>query len=87
MLDFTGVDSSQTSLDFRSVPRHFSGNKPMLKAKTSEIRERKEWIEKLSAKDVQAIEDIAMNFWTSEVQHIEANKLSSLKNRLATKVI
>jgi len=71
MLDFAGVDSSRSSLDFSSTPRHFSGNKPMLKSKTSEIRERKDWIERLSPEDVRKIEDIAMDFWTSEVHTIK----------------
>ena len=66
ILDFAGVDSSGASLDFRSTPKHFSGNKRMLKAKTTEITERKGWMEQLSAQEIKIIEGIAGDFWEKE---------------------
>lgn len=72
LLNFAGIDSSRSSLDFKDAPRHFSGNKPMLKAKTNEIKERKEWMEKLSAKEINVIEQLTMDFWASESQNIES---------------
>jgi len=71
ILDFAGVDTSQASLDFRSTPKHFSGNKRMLKAKTTEITERKDWMEQLSEEQIKTIEGIAGDFWEKERRRIE----------------
>lgn len=76
ILDFAGVDKSQASLDFRSTSKHFSGNKRMLKAKTTEITERKDWLEQLSAQEIKTIEGIAGDFWEKERQRIERNEKS-----------
>lgn len=73
ILDFAGIDINGASLDFRNTPKHFSGNKPMLNAKTTEITERKEWKERLSAEQITTIERIAGDFWEKERKSIEQN--------------
>lgn len=62
LLEFTGLDTSKFSLDFRNEKRHIMGNYNMRLGKDNEIEERKEWRKELSEIEIKDIERIAGNY-------------------------
>ena len=62
LLEFTGLDPSKFSLDFRSKEQHIMGNYAMRLGKDTRIVERKDWQEKLSSRQIDIIEQMTRNY-------------------------
>ena len=63
--EFTGLDASQFSLDFRQPTQHIIGNSKMRRGEDQKITERKEWQEQLSVAQIATIEKL-----TKEYRHL-----------------
>jgi hypothetical protein len=62
ILDFVGLDARQFSLNFREQEQHIMGNFNMRLGKDSTIKERKDWLERLSSKEIQRIEQLTADY-------------------------
>jgi len=62
LLEFTGLDSSAFSLEFRQQPQHIMGNYSMRLGKDSTIEERKEWQSGLTQEQVKTIEGLTQEY-------------------------
>lgn len=62
ILIFCGLDANAFSLDFRKQTQHIMGNQNMRLGKDAKIKERKDWQEKLSKKDIETIEKMTTEY-------------------------
>ncbi len=60
--EFTGLEASQFSLDFRQPTQHIIGNASMRLGKDQKITERKEWQEQLSTAQIAMIEKLTEEY-------------------------
>ncbi len=56
ILDFVGLDASLFSLDFRTREQHIMGNTMMRLGKDEKIVERKDWLKRLTPKQIKLVE-------------------------------
>lgn len=68
ILQFTGLDPTKFSLNFREQTQHIMGNASMRLGKDDKIVERKDWKDRLTPTQIQTIEKI-----TSEYQSLYSN--------------
>jgi hypothetical protein len=62
ILNFVGLDANQFSLHFREQEQHIMGNFNMRLGKDSTIKERKDWLQRLSPAQIQQIEQLTVDY-------------------------
>ena len=62
LLEFSGLDGSKFSLDFREQTQHIMGNYSMRSGADTTIVERKEWQSDLSPADIATIESVTADY-------------------------
>lgn len=62
IFNFTGLDETQFSLDFRTQTQHIIGNGKMRLGKDQTIKERKEWQTELSTEQIKTIERLTADY-------------------------
>lgn len=62
ILNFAGLNPSLFSLNFREQEQHIMGNFNMRLGKDSVIKERRDWLDRLTATQIQEIEQLTANY-------------------------